>query len=167
MIRRITAQNCCMSIESASIYEWEDRLSKSISRRGLSVSPQDILAVLSDPADPSAPLPHGERELLIEHAGLSREELTQEAADAADIEIAANRSVVAQDVQTRSLDTHTVSTELKMAPANERRAVREGTLFSVKTSPGPTAPHFSELVTHSVVKVIARKAAHSLKWPIL
>ena len=125
-----------MSIESSSIYEWENRLSKSISRHGLSVSSQDLLAVLSDVADPSAPLTHGDREFLIKHAGLDREDLTQEAVNAVDIEIAANRSVVAQDVKTRSWDTHAVSTQLKMAPANVRRAVREGALFSIKTSPG-------------------------------
>lgn len=40
-------------------------------------------------------------------------------------------------------------------------------LFSSAGSAFPTAPHFSELLTHSVVKIIARKAAHSLKWPTL
>lgn len=125
-----------MSIESASIYEWEDRLSRAISRHGLSVSSQDFLAVLSDVADHSAPLTHGDREFLTRHAGLSDEELTQEAVDAADVEIAANRSAAAQDVKSRSLDTQKVAAVLGMAPANVRRAVREGMLFSVKTSPG-------------------------------
>lgn len=125
-----------MSIESASIYDWEDRLSKAINRHGLAVSPQEFMAVLSDLADRSAPLTGGDRDFLTEHAGLDEEELTQEAVDAADIEIAANRSAAAQDVKTRTLDIQKASKALNMAPANVRRAVREGALFSVKASPG-------------------------------
>lgn len=124
-----------MSIESAAIYEWEDRLSKAISRRGLSVSPQDFLAVLSDVADHSAPLTRGDKDFLTTYTGLSDEDLTQEAVDAADTEIAANRSAAAKDVKEKSYDTQEVAAVLKMAPANVRRAVREGALFSVKTSP--------------------------------
>lgn len=40
-------------------------------------------------------------------------------------------------------------------------------LFSSARSAFPAAPMFSELLTHSVVKVIARKSAHTLKWRIL
>lgn len=125
-----------MSIESASIYEWEDRLNKAISRHGLAISPQDFMAVLSDLSDRSAPLTGSDRNFLTKHAGLNEEELTQETVDAADIEIAATRSAAAQDVKTRTLDTQNVAALLKIAHANVRRAVREGTLFSVKTSPG-------------------------------
>lgn len=40
-------------------------------------------------------------------------------------------------------------------------------LFSSALSAFPAAPHFSELLTHQVVKVMATKSAHSLNWRIL
>ena len=96
-----------MSIESASMYE----------------------------AGPSAPLTRSDRDFLTAYTGLSAEDVTQEAVDAADAEIAANRSAAAMDVKEKSFDTQEVAAALKMAPANVRRAVRDGALFSIKTSP--------------------------------
>lgn len=118
-----------------SIDEWEGRLSKAIRRRGLSVSLHDFLAVLSDVAERSEPLTHSDREFLISYTDLSDEDLTEESADSADIEIVANRSAAAQDMRTRSIDTQPLAALLKVTPATVRRAAREGTLYSIKTPP--------------------------------
>lgn len=125
-----------MTIESVAINDWEDRLSKSISLHGFSITARDIITILADAAEPSAPTTLHEQDFLTEYAGLTEEDLTPQALSAVDVEIAANRAVAARDVQAASLTTQQVADMLGMAPANVRRSVTEGTLYSVKTSPG-------------------------------
>lgn len=125
-----------MSIESIAISEWEDRLKESIRRHGLTISSREFMAVLADVAEPSRPITLPERAFLTEHAGLSDEDLTTEALREVDAEIARDRAVAARDVQSESLNTQQVAEMLGMAPPNVRRAVTEGALYSVKTSPG-------------------------------
>lgn len=125
-----------MSTESIALVEWEDRLAKSIGKLGLSLSPKEVMAVLADAAEPSPVLTAQDRAFLVEHAGLTKEDLSSQSLQAADVEIAANRSAAARDVQAESFNTQQVAQMLKMAPANVRRAVLEGSLYSVKTSPG-------------------------------
>lgn len=125
-----------MSVESVSISDWEDRLSKSISHHGLAVSPQEILAVLADAAETSAPMTSGDREFATTYAGLSDEDLSAHALAAADIEIASTRAAAAQEVKRDALNTQEVAGLLGTSPANVRRSVSEGSLYSVTTSPG-------------------------------
>lgn len=125
-----------MSIESVAFAEWEDRLNKAISSHGLPIAARDIIEVLADSAEPSAPLTAHDHEFLTTHAGLAAADLTPEALSAVELEIGSNRARAAQDVRGRSYDTQQVAAMLKMAPANVRRCVANGTLYSVKTSPG-------------------------------
>lgn len=125
-----------MTIESVVINEWEDRLSRAIDLHGFSISTNDVLAILADAAEPSAPVTLQEKEFLTTYAGLAEEDLTPQALLAVDAELAVNRAVAARDVQNTSFSTQEVAKMLSMAPANVRRAVADGALYSVKTSPG-------------------------------
>lgn len=122
--------------DSVAITEWEDRLGKAINRHGLAVTPRDIIAVLADAAEPSAPVTATERDFLTEHAGITGSDLTAQALSEVDVEIASNRAVAARDVQRDSLTTQDVAQMLGTAPANVRRLVGDGALYSVKASPG-------------------------------
>lgn len=125
-----------MAIESVVINEWEDRLTKSISLHGFSITARDIMLVLADASEPSAPVTLLEKHFLTEHAGLTDEDLSPQGLLVVDVEIAGNRAVAARDVQNASINTQEVAEMLGMAPANVRRAVTDGSLYSVKTSPG-------------------------------
>lgn len=125
-----------MTLESVVINEWEARLSRAIGLHGSSISTNDILAILADAAEPSAPVTLPEKEFLTKYAGLTDEDLTPRALLAVEAELTVNRAVAARDVQNTSFSTQEVAKMLSMAPANVRRAVADGTLYSVKTSPG-------------------------------
>ena len=73
-----------MTIESVVITEWEARLSRSIDLHGFSISTNDVLAILADAAEPSAPVTLQERDFLTTFAGLTEEDLTPRAQLAVD-----------------------------------------------------------------------------------
>jgi hypothetical protein len=121
-------------IESSALSEWEDRLTASIDQHGLAVSSREILEVLADATEPSPPITTAEHEFLTEHLGLTEADLTPQALAAADVEIAAQRARAETDVQDDALTTRHVAQMLHTAPANVRRLVGEGALFSVKAT---------------------------------
>ncbi|GAA1563932.1 hypothetical protein [Brevibacterium picturae] len=123
------------STDSAAITEWEDRLTKSIGQHKLPITARDIIAVLADAAEPSAPITAADHEFLTTHAGLTDNDLSPQALAAVNMEIASNRAVAAQEVHNESLTTQEVSHLLGTAPPNVRRLVKEEALYSVKTSP--------------------------------
>lgn len=124
-----------MAIESLALHDFEDRAARAISRRKLQINAHDLIELLSDLGDASAPITQPDRDFLTTYAGLTDADLTDEVVAGIDAAIAANRAHASVEVRRMSLTTKDVATMLKMAPANVRRAVADGTLYSVK----PTA----------------------------
>ncbi|MGO1802865.1 MAG: helix-turn-helix domain-containing protein [Microbacteriaceae bacterium] len=125
-----------MAIESLALHNFEDRAAKAISRRNLQINPRDLVALLADLVDTSAPTTQPDRDFLTTYAGLTDADLTDESVSGVDASISVNRARASVDVQMDSLTTQDVAQMLNMDPANVRRAVTDGTLYSVKPTPG-------------------------------
>lgn len=125
-----------MSIESLALHNFEDRATKAILRRKLQINTRDLIALLADLVDTSAPTTQPDRDFLTTYAGLTEADLEDESISGIDANISANRARASMDVQRDSLTTQDVALMLNMNPANVRRAVLDGTLYSVKPTPG-------------------------------
>jgi hypothetical protein len=124
-----------MTIASFAVSEWQDRLGRALQAHHLAIDPRTLMEVLADAAEPAAPLTQSERDFLTGHVGLTTNDLTSDTTNAVDVEIATNRASAARAVRDSSYSTKEVAEELGMDPANVRRAVAEGSLYSVKTGP--------------------------------
>lgn len=132
-MRRIVAY---MTIEAPTLFDFEERVRGALSRRNLPIDANEFIAVLAELGDTSAPTTAPDLNFLTAHAGVTAEDLTDDALRAVDATIAANRARANVVVAAESWTTDHVAKTLGMAPANVRRAVVEGTLYSVKPTPG-------------------------------
>ena len=132
MIRRIIVH---MTLESHALHDFEERAAKAIARRKLQIGTQDLIRLLTDLGETSPPVSGPDRDFLVEYAGLTDAELSDEALAGIDATIGANRARASVEVQNESMTTQEVAQLLGMAPANVRRTVTEGALYSVKPTP--------------------------------
>lgn len=128
--------NMTANIESTEFQDLEQRLEKAILQHQLDIKAHDLISLLADVGDASTPTTTSDREFLTQHAGLTDADLSDENVGKVDMVINANRSQAAVEVQRHTLTTQEVAHKIGMAPANVRRSVMVGTLYSVKSSPG-------------------------------
>lgn len=125
-----------MTLEAPTLYDFEQRVRETLARRKLPIDAKEFITVLASLGDASAPTTAHDHDFLIAHAGLTEDDLSDDALRVADATIAANRAHANKTVANESWKTETVAEKLGMIPANVRRAVAEGAIYSVKPTPG-------------------------------
>lgn len=109
----------------------QERISRAIQQRHASISTKEFLDILVEASGASEPLTESEQAFLVEHAGVTRDQLTVDAGTLTRLRVVQMQAVADHEVHTKSLKTSEVAALLGQEPSNVRRSLGAGRLYSV------------------------------------